>query len=354
MMVPLPFVPPAAQDELLGSWLQRTASLYDLTAHQLLDRWLVIPSSNTNAISSVEMRVVASHAAALVGDRMRVSPHFVTAMMPAAIDWLVAGDADVAVCPRCLSSDDAAGRPRFRRRGWAQCWQVLCPEHRTPLIDMTDWRHRTLEPTRIDRPIRRNAVGRIIELRRSRGSGPSVRIGMNAVAQMQLAIRGALAGRRPHALSWGDVDPQEFLTVVRDVTTFLLNRFDPQDQGLLLCVRQLRNYQGDETLRCFERVRPRRWPAGQGGCASLVSLSTVGEVGWRRCALYWARELMHLRTARPWLPVPLTRDRGERQRVALAYQSVAGIQWICERARGWSKRYRAQRWRNWEPVCRAF
>ena len=32
-MLPLPIVPPAAEGELLGSWIQRTASVYDLSAH---------------------------------------------------------------------------------------------------------------------------------------------------------------------------------------------------------------------------------------------------------------------------------------------------------------------------------
>jgi hypothetical protein len=44
---------------------------------------------------------------------------------------------------------------------------------------------------------------------------------MNAITQLEVAIRGALAGRRPHAPSWGDIEPAGFLRVVRDVTTFV-------------------------------------------------------------------------------------------------------------------------------------
>jgi hypothetical protein len=44
---------------------------------------------------------------------------------------------------------------------------------------------------------------------------------MNAITQLEVAIRRALAGRRPHAPSWGDIEPAGFLRVVRDVTTFV-------------------------------------------------------------------------------------------------------------------------------------
>ena len=169
---------------------------------------------------------------------------------------------------------------------------------------------------------------------------------------MEVAIRGALAGRRPHAASWGDIGAEEFLQVVRDVTTFALSRFDPDGLRPLLRVRELHRYDDGASVHCFERTRQRQTELGQGGFPSLMSLTSVGEVGWRRCTLFWARELMHARTARPWLPLPLKRDRQERQRAAVGYQSEAGIEWLAERARHWPERYCAQRWRDWKPSRR--
>lgn len=90
MTVPLPIVPPAAENELLGSWMQRTASVYDLSARQILDGWLVTLGANACSTSSVETRVIASNAATLIAHRMRASAQVVTAMMPGAVDWLVA------------------------------------------------------------------------------------------------------------------------------------------------------------------------------------------------------------------------------------------------------------------------
>lgn len=343
MMLPLPIVPPAADNELLGSWIQRTASVYDLSAHHLLDRWQVAPGTSTGASPSVEMRVVAGRAVPSVASQMRAWPQVVAKMIPATGEWLIASDADVAVCPQCLLNDDLAGNPRFRRRGWAQVWQVLCAWHRAPLIAMHDWASRTLEPVPIDRPLRRNATGSIVALGRRAERGVSVRRAMNAVAQLEAAVRGALAGRRPHPGSWGDIEPEAFLSVVLDVTTFVLSRFGPDDPRLPLCVRDLHRFRAGDPLGFFQRQRQRQTNAGE-GAADLVSLAHVGDVGWRRCALYWTRELMHARTERSWLPPSLKRDRHERQRALLAGQSAAGIEWLSERARRWPERYQSLRW----------
>jgi hypothetical protein len=360
MMLALPIVPPAADNELLGSWIQRTASVYDLSAHQLLDRWQVAPGPKAGTMPSVEMRVVGANAVPVVADRMRAPLRTVAAMIPEATDWIVACDADVAVCPPCLSDDDANRKARFRRRGWAQCWQVLCPQHRISLVDMQDWRSRQLEPAHIDRPHQRNANGWIVALGNGRGRGArggrrgfSVRTAIGAIAQLEGAIRGALAGRRPHAPSWGNIEPEDFLRVVRDVTTFVLSRFEPDDQRRPLCIRDLHCFTAGASTHCFERFRQRQKCAGQGGLADVASLAQVGEVGWRRCALFWARELMHARTERSWLPLSLRRDRYERQRASLADQSRAGIEWLYDRAQQWPEGYRRQRWQGLEAAASA-
>lgn len=126
----------------------------------------------------------------------------------------------------------------------------------------------------------------------------------------------------------------------------MLNRFDPDDSRLLLCVRELQRYQDRVSVTCFDRSRKPHIEMGQGGSPMPVSLAHVGAVGWRRCALFWARELMHAKTARPWLPMSMKRDRQECQRDAVGYQSAAGIEWLADRALCWSERYRAQRWRG--------
>ena len=351
MTVPLPIVPPAFQNELLGSWIQRAASLYDLSAHQLLDRWMAGPCPKTAWVPSVEMRVLAGRAMTLVADHMRASSSSVASMLPDHSDWLVACDDDVAVCLQCLLDDDAAGAPRFRRRDWAECWRVRCLSHRAILVDMPDWRSCRLVPADKGRALQRNASGKIVEVGQSSASrlnhGASVRVAvaLEAIAQMEVAIGGALAGRSPHAPSWGDIDATEFLEVVRDLTTFLLSGFsfiDPKP----LCSKDLYRYRDDAVTRCFERSRPRCMGSELDETSTMASLPRVGSVGWRRSALFWARELMHARTARPWLALPLKRDRQLRQSMVLKRQTQTGIDWLADRMRRWPKRYRNQRWRD--------
>jgi hypothetical protein len=348
--VPLPLVPPAFEHELLGSWMQRTASVYDCSAHQLLDGWMG-PCPRARWTPSVEMRVVEGRATTLVAHHMRASSSSVTSMLPDHPGWLVACDDDVAVCSRCLLDDDAAASPRFRRRDWAECWRVRCVRHRAILVDMPDWSSCRLAAQDGGRALMRNASGKIVGVGRNStnrlNEGASVRVGvaLKAIAQMETAIGGALAGRRPHAPSWGDIDADGFLQVVRDVTTFLLSGFSSIDPKPF-CGKDLYRYRDDAAVRCFERRRPRCMGSEQGETSTLASLAQVGSVGWRRSALFWACQLMHARTAQPWLPGPLKRDRQLRQSTALKRQTSAGMDWLADRMMRWPERYRSQRWRD--------
>lgn len=217
---------------------------------------------------------------------------------------------------------------------------------------MADWRSRDLKRLLVGEAVWRNASGKVLTAGRQFGRGPSVRIAMNAIAPMEVATRGALAGRRQYAASWGDIGAEEFLQVVRGVTTFVLGRLDPADSRPLLCVRELHRYQDAVSVHCFERPRQRQKEMGQGGCPSLVSLASVGEAGGPRRALFWARELMHSKTARPLPPFPLKRDHQERQRAAICNQNEAGIEWLAECTLHWPERYRDQCWRDWTPPRR--
>ena len=173
---------------------------------------------------------------------------------------------------------------------------------------------------------------------------------MNALIQMEVAIAGALEGRRPHAASWGRIPAADFLDVVQVVTTFVLSRFASR-KALSFCESEILRYKDDAPTHCFARQRSSDLdkPGRQTG---VVGLAQAGDVGWRRCALFWARELMHARTARIWLPPPLKQDRQQRQRIASERQCNAGIEWLAERVNGWPEPYKAQRWRDWKPAPR--
>lgn len=281
----------------------------------------------------------------------RTLPQVLREMIPTVPEWLVASDADVPVCVRCLAEDDAAERPRFRRGPWGICSQVHCSQHRVPLVDMRGWRSgRLVETACVDQPLLRNANGSIVALGRRGDRGLYARAATRAICQLEVAIRGALDGKRPHAASWGEVDPEGFLRVVRDVATFVLNRFKPDDPRALLCVRHSHGDMAVDSVRSFDQLHQRKTIAGTGALGGFVSLAQVGKVGRRRSALYWTRELMHARIDRSVLPLPLGRERHVRQTALLAGQSNAGIEWLSERARQWPERYRRQRWWSLEAA----
>jgi hypothetical protein len=223
--------------------------------------------------------------------------------------------------------------------------------HRAILVDMPDWQSCRLGPLDKGGALQRNASGKIVEIGRSStrklNHGASVRVGvaLKAIAQLEVAIGRALAGRGPHAPSWGDIDATGFLEVVLDVTTVLLSGFSSIDPKPF-CSKDLYHYRDDAAAPCFERRRPRCMGWERDGISTIASLSRVGSVGWRRSALFWARELMHARTARPWLEVALKRDRQLRQSIALKRQTQTGIDWLADRMRRWPERYRSQRWRD--------
>jgi hypothetical protein len=81
--------------------MQRTASVYDLSAQELLDRWLP-PRQIVQSKPSVQARVVAASAITDVMGRIHALPEAMQAMLPSSDAWLVGSDTDIAVCTRCL------------------------------------------------------------------------------------------------------------------------------------------------------------------------------------------------------------------------------------------------------------
>ena len=110
MTQPLPSIPQPYPDELLGSWLERTASFYLITPDRILDDWSIPRLAGV----SLEHRIIRSYALEEVGARMRTPLAAIMAMIPAeaTVGWLVTSMTDLAVCPMCLQEDDAARRPR--------------------------------------------------------------------------------------------------------------------------------------------------------------------------------------------------------------------------------------------------
>jgi hypothetical protein len=75
------------------------------------------------------------------------------------------------------------------------------------------------------------------------------------------------------------------------------------------------------------------------------TLASVGDIGMRRSAFFWARELMHAKSARPWLQSSARVGRIYRQAQILQRQPSNGLIWLTDRMKHWPTEY-VERW--WE------
>lgn len=122
----LPFVPPPAVDELLGSWLLRIAQLYGLGLATLLGRLGVWPGDAERtphwfALCGASINLGALSAATRL-------PHAqIAAMAPPACRprW----PEELGACERCLSDAAEAGLPITWRRGWMNPLATACSVH---------------------------------------------------------------------------------------------------------------------------------------------------------------------------------------------------------------------------------
>jgi TniQ len=141
----LPAAPPPSPGELLASWVGRLACLYDAPPQDLWCElagcrpvefgWngtgLTIGSQLGEQFSQVAIAARLS-VSAVVGTS-------VSAAFPAApATWLrsvTVSTSQVPWCPACLRDDAANGRSPYLRCLWAVGCIVICPRHRTPLVD---------------------------------------------------------------------------------------------------------------------------------------------------------------------------------------------------------------------------
>lgn len=343
-MIPaLPIVPPRYPGEALGCWLDRVGGIYDRTAGQLLDEWLHAyerdaPSGRRGLEARIDLAT-----APLVAQRLRIPASDANALISAPTGWVVEDPKDVAVCPACLHGDDLLGRPRYRRAAWTHCWRVTCPAHRRPLFRMPDWRRADVARLVGAQGHRRTVLGRRIlsHANPSSRSGDPIGPAIVAVRELENVIEAALLGRRPARARWGSIEAADFAAVAMDVSSFLLTNFS--DRAMRpICVQDLKRFVDSAHVGFFSRrSQPHQtWSEMTGP----LTLANAGDVGLRRCALFWTRELMHARSARPWIDAGLRDNRPRRQAAVLNRQCSTGLAWLAERMTRWPTGYRENWW----------
>ena len=129
----LPFVPPPAPDELLGSWLLRVAQLYGLGLATLMSRLGVRPSTAARtphwfALCGATICLDTLSAAT------RLSRAHLAAMAPPACrpHW----PEELGACATCLAHPAKAGQPITWSRAWMNPLATVCSIHRAWLTPM--------------------------------------------------------------------------------------------------------------------------------------------------------------------------------------------------------------------------
>ena len=143
----LPVVPPPEEDELVSSWLDRTARLYGRPLHELL-AGAGRPQLKAGA-SAVDLGLPLG-ALAPIGRLLGLPPEVLHARtIGAAYPWATGllarlgsarGGAEpprlrYAACPSCLEQQRTERGFPWLRREWVFAPRTVCPTHLTPLVE---------------------------------------------------------------------------------------------------------------------------------------------------------------------------------------------------------------------------
>ncbi|WP_338066340.1 TniQ family protein [Roseovarius nitratireducens] len=134
----LPVAPRPYQDELLSSWMARVAARYGAEPLELMV-YLAGQGGRDAGARQVDdvapdMRLLRLWAKACRIDPERLHRRSLASRYPdRPRDWL--RTEAVPVCLACFDADVAAGRDAYLRANWRLAEQVVCPAHRTMLLD---------------------------------------------------------------------------------------------------------------------------------------------------------------------------------------------------------------------------
>jgi hypothetical protein len=140
MMVParLPVAPRPYQDELLSSWMARVAAHYGAEPLELVV-YLAGQGGRDAGARQVDDVVPDMELLRLWAKACRIDPERLRRRSLASRypdqpqDWFL--NETVPVCIACFDADVAAGRDACLRVNWRLAEQVVCPTHRTMLLD---------------------------------------------------------------------------------------------------------------------------------------------------------------------------------------------------------------------------
>jgi len=344
-----PITPQPRRDESLMSWFTRVGRQYAVTPCELLDavehtRAKCGERTIEATLRRLRYRPTTDRIAQLA--RLPVLARERLWRRPTL--WELRKQPLRIVCPQCWLDDIDAQTEPYGRQCWQQAWCTICEVHSLPLVRSRLAQEALLRSTP-------SADRGLVELRvvmsRLRESacyfGQSARRIVDALLEIQCTARNASLGAAPEPAVWGTLQPDEFLRVLADVTTWALTHFEPVlAWSAAEDLTDIEHYAGNMLLGRFHRGLPGEYPAGR----STRAMNEVPDPSIRRSALWLAHALM----ANRHVDV-VDRVGGDcpqvRQRLRLCSAAPAGLHWLAARSQGWPAVYRSATWINLEALA---
>jgi TniQ len=224
-----PISPPPAEDESLHSWFERVGARYGLSPRRMLEAAIKPLRISPVAINSISVggclrgdRSIAKRVARLGGLPATTQAQ----LWPPLTGWELSHHEFVAFCPSCCREDLSQDRIPYGRRLWQQAYCTVCTVHHLPLL-----RRRRVQVERwtlqqVDKDVSAayaNSYGHFKGPKRE----PWVHYYLiYALIELQRAAARAVRGIRPPRRQWGNIGCQDFLKVLRDITSWGLDHFD--------------------------------------------------------------------------------------------------------------------------------
>jgi TniQ len=339
-----PICPRPKSDESLHSWVERVGYEYMMTPALLvgaIERVAFCGRAVGDTLPSKRLLdpLIAERVAVLG----RLSDLEISRLWPLQSGWELHNPTFSTFCPHCCLSDLGNDQAPYGRQAWQQSWCTVCLSHGSAL---------TLRNIRIA-PKNQSAWSRkkltsdwqFLAANRYRGlkvrSQPQVRATvLGCLLEIEKATKAAIAGIAPNSWSWGSLSADEFLLVLRDLTTWTLTHFEPVRSWSI--AEDLTPTEEQEGYGLIGRTH-RMSGSDYRDDSSTRTLRDVTNPKVRGAALWSTHAVMatcHVAAS----DRPSGKSVQERQSALFSRSDPAARQWLAERQLFWPHEYRRTRW----------
>jgi hypothetical protein len=163
---------------------------------------------------------------------------------------------------------------------------------------------------------------------------------LGCLLEIEKATKAAIAGIAPNSWSWGSLAADEFLLVLKDLTTWTLTHFEPvRSWSIAEDLTPTEEQEGYGLIGGTHRVSGSNYRDD----SSTRTLRDVTNPKVRGAALWSTHALMatcHVAAS----DRPSGKTVQERQSALLSRSDPAARQWLAERQLFWPNEYRRTRW----------